>query len=810
MTGPVSHVRAPLPPVHVHRSARALGIAANMSEHAGRETARAGAATADAHQDPHAVHDHTMAAARPSMYPYDPAPSAIEERPSNVTTRGVPLADVPQHLSQIPSSVLINPASVADEDVDDDDDEDDEDEDDDDDDSDSDESDASSYAHLLMDPSLAASAAIQIPSTSLLASTRRAAPNPTRVADVVVSRPATSAAAAADSITGAPSAVAATPTGLGRGPTAEASASAKPMQSAAAMRFESSAPSASPDDKTAHDSALGTTSSVAHHPSHLHDTDADTKQMPTDARISDSSMDANAQSQAASEMATYRDPPKLHSRMSADWCIVCFENPCNTTLEPCGHSNLCDECVSRLAKRRCPTCRARAKRVRLYTSTPEHDGGQDQYGQTHTAGEGHKHTTTKVVVKTVKQLIAERRLRESRTLEDTLQVVFVGPADVGKRTLVRKLLRKYPLNADAGQGNDAGSEASSVTPDVFGNGTDFRPNAKIGSTLVRLSVLRRCELSPRRMLLDEVRVLRPDILVMCCSAHVGPTYDSMCALDKVIRANLSMPRVWALLTHPDLDDASPAATPHVAQLDHSHDIPATIAAITPPATRPLAHYLCATGDSFSIGLRSLLKDIVSYGREARDKALAAAVVQAEEQSATRGARGTNGATRATNVAGLSILTTDQERFAMARRQQERLFAQQLERQQRQQQQQRQQARRGTAAAAGADAQSASAAAARAVATTMQGAPDPMALASGARAISQRILGLPLESAGSRDSSSAGAASETDADAQRTGEALGTLGIGASRSWQGAVRTARENARDVNTSLNSFVSWFTGA
>lgn len=318
------------------------------------------------------------------------------------------------------------------------------------------------------------------------------------------------------------------------------------------------------------------------------------------------------------------------STESGEWCVICFENGVNTVLEPCGHANLCDACVSRLGKRRCPTCRARAKRVRIYGEEGE-EGGVGKCGE-EVLGIGGMGIGVggRFVVKTVKQVIAERRMRESRTLEDTLQILFLGPADTGKRTLVRGLLEKYGLPPE--ERPPTPSLVTDADGDVFGNGSDFSANARIGGATVRLSVLRRGLLTSRRMLLDDVRVLKPDILVMCASAHVGTSLPDMLAWDKVIRANISVPRLWALLTHPEFDvGVREVGAPPIAPLDHTHNIPLTIGSISPPSLRPRAHYICATGTAgFSIGLRSLTKDVVRYGRTARDEALAAAVAQAEE------------------------------------------------------------------------------------------------------------------------------------------------------------------------------------
>lgn len=394
-------------------------------------------------------------------------------------------------------------------------------------------------------------------------------------------------------------------------------------------------------------------------------------------------------------------------------CVVCFERPTNITFDPCGHANLCDVCVSRLVKRRCPTCRARAKRVTI------------------------RYHGCDPVTKAVRDVIAERKQRETRVLEDTLQIVFLGPEKVGKKTLVRKLMAKYPLvkssstqqqqhdvrlkketqrsseetsheqyqspedqDREEGQQEDGTSnrinnnsnnnnnnsnrnsqsnsrrrsrdpeqtheqqeQVSSNQPDgnsnpsidespvdVFGDGTDFSANATIAGCNVRLTVLRRTTLASRRMVLDDVRVLKPDVLVLCCSAHVGSTFDAIQTWDKVLRTNFQKPRVWALLTLDDseaemtataagttatggigVDSGMGGSTTH--SLDRVLDVNGAINAVFPPDVRPKGHYYWSRGESFSIGFRSLAKDIVSMGRLARSEEVVASYAAEARQFA---------------------------------------------------------------------------------------------------------------------------------------------------------------------------------
>lgn len=286
-------------------------------------------------------------------------------------------------------------------------------------------------------------------------------------------------------------------------------------------------------------------------------------------------------------------------------CVVCFERPPETTLEPCGHANLCITCLSRLAKRRCPTCRARAKKVRLIDETGE------------------------AITRTVRDVIADRKRAEMDILQSTLQIVFLGPPSVGKKALVRKLLSKFPLVPSSNDTSTAAAESvkdDSKDEALFSDGTDFAANARMGGSDVRLSVLRRTSLVSRRMMLDDVRLLKPDVLVLCCSAHAATTFDELQAWDRVLRSAFPRSRVWALLA--DDDDIGDLAT-DAAAFHLKQSVPATISAISPPELRPRGHYLCTRGPAFNIGFRSLVKDVVEIARVARDEQYAAALAAEE-------------------------------------------------------------------------------------------------------------------------------------------------------------------------------------
>lgn len=53
-------------------------------------------------------------------------------------------------------------------------------------------------------------------------------------------------------------------------------------------------------------------------------------------------------------------------------CIICYTNPPNTLVEPCGHGGVCEECIFQLIKKEriCPFCRKEMDTIYLVTKTP--------------------------------------------------------------------------------------------------------------------------------------------------------------------------------------------------------------------------------------------------------------------------------------------------------------------------------------------------------------------------------------------------------------------------------------------------------
>lgn len=59
----------------------------------------------------------------------------------------------------------------------------------------------------------------------------------------------------------------------------------------------------------------------------------------------------------------------LDSKRDDQLCVVCFDNPHNTVIDPCGHGGVCSTCIKDLLKQKnsnCPLCRVKINLVIVY------------------------------------------------------------------------------------------------------------------------------------------------------------------------------------------------------------------------------------------------------------------------------------------------------------------------------------------------------------------------------------------------------------------------------------------------------------
>jgi len=427
---------------------------------------------------------------------------------------------------------------------------------------------------------------------------------------------------------------------------------------------------------------------------------------------------------AASGADGDRSRPADEDDDPAAWCIICFERAPNVELRPCTHANICLDCVVRLVKRRCPTCRARVRRIRLLTADAE-AGVDDAEAAIAAAAALGMPPADAAGTLSLRELISARKQREVAALDSTLQIVFVGPPAVGKKSLVRKLCAKWPLRPPGGPGGAAASGAAAdgaadasagaangaaPTADIGvngnGDGTDFRPNVTLpGGIPARLTVLRRTLITSRRMLLDDVRLLRPDALVLCCAAGDGcASFGELLSFDRVLRASIAAPRLWAVVDGggalsvggglpgggPDALWPSPAAAPSgswdgsstsggggggggsggrsplgaasvTSDATLRDSVGSALASVNPASVRPRGLYFVTPSAPFSMGLRALARDLVEHGRGGREAAIAAAAARANVGSIGRGV-GAGAGAGVRNVQFRSVVVPDDGRM----------------------------------------------------------------------------------------------------------------------------------------------------
>jgi len=226
-------------------------------------------------------------------------------------------------------------------------------------------------------------------------------------------------------------------------------------------------------------------------------------------------------------------------------CIICLEpDQLCPKLSTCEHTNLCLVCMSKLSRLECPTCRVPLEDIELI----------------------------EIGTVSVKHLVAERMRAENESWKNTLQVVFAGPRSALPRQsrdevlLFSKREAKAPSSKQKPEEEVSGPESQDAgdgeNPRLrfFPRGDDsleadergaFRAQLALESTGVHLSVLQRHSLAAKRMVLEDLRVLRPDVVVICGfiddSSDTGiVSLEPVLRWDRVIKTGSSLPRIWLL------------------------------------------------------------------------------------------------------------------------------------------------------------------------------------------------------------------------------------------------------------------------
>ena len=261
-------------------------------------------------------------------------------------------------------------------------------------------------------------------------------------------------------------------------------------------------------------------------------------------------------------------------------CVLCYENQSDTVILPCNHTNFCSDCLSRLTKRKCPTCRGRCRKLLV----------------------NNKETT-------MRGLIHLRHRRDLEQLRSTYQILFLG----SQQARIKRVAEKVCGGMDSIDWSRTGL---------------YNSNAMIGKNKVKVSILTR-ERGVRRMMMEDLQLRRPDVIVLCFEVGKRNGFEEMLEWDRLLRGRentMEVARIWMMITkgerlvagEEDEAVAGEDVEEDVVAMNEVRDLENVLGGIRPWTTRPKGCCVVGTGNEFSIGLRCLRRDVVYYSKKRRD------------------------------------------------------------------------------------------------------------------------------------------------------------------------------------------------
>jgi len=76
----------------------------------------------------------------------------------------------------------------------------------------------------------------------------------------------------------------------------------------------------------------------------------------------------------ASAPPAIMQPHRRKTRRGRAWCVVCFENPQEMAIDPCGHMSMCEECMKSVKD--CPICRGPIHKAMKIIIAKRHRSGE--------------------------------------------------------------------------------------------------------------------------------------------------------------------------------------------------------------------------------------------------------------------------------------------------------------------------------------------------------------------------------------------------------------------------------------------------
>jgi len=213
-----------------------------------------------------------------------------------------------------------------------------------------------------------------------------------------------------------------------------------------------------------------------------------------------------------------------------DFCAVCLSQDAAVKFIPCGHRTVCDCCLPFLDEPRCIICRRRIELVE--------DGGRlMKWGEAFNG----------------------RLEAEAMDLQNTFQVLFLGPGSVSTRALVRELCSTLSSDNKRRFLRRNGRRNSTIREEGFVVGAEwnarFQCNSYIRGAKHRFSSLQVAATPTRRAVARIYEEIVPDMVVLCCDYHDPESFVNMVRWDKALRLRCKVPRMWVVQIHSGLDES---------------------------------------------------------------------------------------------------------------------------------------------------------------------------------------------------------------------------------------------------------------
>lgn len=249
-----------------------------------------------------------------------------------------------------------------------------------------------------------------------------------------------------------------------------------------------------------------------------------------------------------------------HHKLS---CVICGDSTPGVVLLPCRHSEICPPCFFQLGESGCPLCRSKIEKIFFSPTQTTHD---------------------------FNKIVSYRQEEEVRVISKVFQIVVVGFSDSNKILFgeamkeifalpeMREALGDAPMemeepifqSEDNSQLSLARGEHPSSIFKSFEN--NFSPNMRLFGHECRITVVSTSAIDYDFHVHEEIRRLKPDVVVICASTDAPSVPASFRLWNKVAKYTQNVQTIWV---------AVPGYLPYEPNEEYWKHVPGLTAAIPP-------------------------------------------------------------------------------------------------------------------------------------------------------------------------------------------------------------------------------------